>query len=94
MDYAQEGEFPEINLNGRRWYDESEGIFHGIAKIYQQPEHISYTILPYKQVKAVAERFMNNPAMVNRKKYFETWEQDLIMKQRLTHRLRKSRYIV
>ena len=76
-DYAQEGEFPEINLNGRRWYDESEGIFHGIAKIYQQPEHISYTILPYKQVKAVAERFMNNPAMVNRKKYFETWEYDL-----------------
>jgi fumarate reductase flavoprotein subunit len=76
-DYAQEGEFPEINLNGKRWYDESEAIFHGIAKIYQQPEHISYTIMPYQQVKTVAERYMNTPAMANRAKYFATWEEDL-----------------
>ncbi len=76
-DYAQEGEFPEINLNGKRWYDESEALFHGIDKIYQQPEHMSYTILPYKQVKEVAERFMNTPAMANRAKYFATWEEDL-----------------
>ncbi len=76
-DYAQEGEFPEINLNGKRWYDESEALFHGIDKIYQQPEHISYTIMPYKQVKEVAERFMNTPAMANRAKYFATWEEDL-----------------
>ena len=76
-DYAQEGEFPEINLNGKRWYDESEALFHGIDKIYQQPEHMSYTILPYQQVKEVAERFMNTPAMANRAKYFATWEEDL-----------------
>lgn len=76
-DYAQEGEFPEINLNGKRWYDESEALFHGIDKIYQQPEHMSYTILPYQQVKEVAERFMNTPAVANRAKYFATWEEDL-----------------
>ena len=76
-DYAQEGEFPEINLNGKRWYDESEALFHGIDKIYQQPEHMSYTILPYQQVKEVAERFMNTPAMANRAKYFATWQEDL-----------------
>lgn len=76
-DLAQEGEFPEINLNGRRYYNEGDGLFHGIASIYAQPDHVSYTIMPYAQTKEVAERFINNKAIGSRARFFETWEQDL-----------------
>ena len=76
-DLAMEGEFPQVNLNGKRWFDESEAIFHGVEKIYQQPDHVSYTIMPYAQVRDLAKRFINTSAFGSRAKFFETWEADL-----------------
>lgn len=76
-DLAQEGEFPEVNILGKRFYDESHSLFFGIDHIFAQPDHISYTILPYAQAKEVAERFMNTPSFGDRRRFFATWEQDL-----------------
>ena len=78
-DYALEGEFIQVNLNGRRWVAEHPMCImaDGKAHIAEQPKEISYTIMPYDQIKAVAERYVNNPAMASKAHLYATWEQDL-----------------
>ncbi len=75
-DYALEPEFIQVNVNGQRWYNEQEGIMHN-EKIKEQPREITYTIFPYSQIKAVADRYCNSPFFASKKNLYETWEQDL-----------------
>jgi fumarate reductase flavoprotein subunit len=75
-DFALEPEFIQVNRNGRRWYNECEGIM-AIEKLARQPKEISYTIMPYSQIKAVAERYLSNPAFKSKWSFYATWLQDL-----------------
>ena len=77
-DYALEPEFIQVNLNGRRWVDETKGIMNGMSQlISDQPKEISYAIVPYDQIKACADRYVHNPAVANKAHFYATWEEDL-----------------
>lgn len=90
-DFALEPEFIQVNLNGRRWVDETKGIMNGMSQlISEQPKEISYAILPYQQIKACAQRYVNNPAYANKAKFYATWEEDLEEESKLDTPVKKA----
>ena len=90
-DFALEPEFIQVNLNGRRWVDETKGIMNGMSQlISDQPKEISYAIFPYDQIKACAERYVNTPAYANKKQFYATWEADLEEESKLDTPVKKA----
>lgn len=90
-DFALEPEFIQVNLNGRRWVDETKGIMNGMSQlISEQPKEISYAIFPYDQIKACAERFVHNPAVANKAHFYATWEEDLEEESKLDTPVKKA----
>lgn len=89
-DFGVEGEYMQVNLNGRRWFDESIGVRGEGNTIHDQPDSVSYTIMPYAQVKAMAERYVSTPAFANKKEFYETWEEDLDHEAALDTPVKKS----
>ena len=90
-DYALEPEFIQVNLNGKRWVDETKGIMNGMSQlISDQPKEISYAILPYDQIKACAERYVKNPAFANKAHFYATWEEDLEEESKLDTPVKKA----
>lgn len=80
-----------MNLNGRRWVDETKGIMNGMSQlISDQPKEISYAIFPYDQIKACAERYVNTPAYANKKQFYATWEADLEEESKLDTPVKKA----
>ena len=76
-DFALEPVFPQINILGKRWFDETEGIMNGLEKITAQPKEISYAIFQYDMIKEMANAYAANPAYANKKQFYATWEADL-----------------
>lgn len=75
-DYALEPQFIQVNINGQRWGNEEKGIMNPVDGVLNQPKQISYAILPYNQIKAVVEGYLQNPALQKRWSTYETWEAD------------------
>ena len=90
-DFALEPEFIQVNLNGRRWVDETKGIMNGMSQlISDQPKEISYAIFPYDQIKACADRYVHNPAVANKAQFYATWEEDLEEESKLDTPVKKA----
>ena len=90
-DFALEPEFIQVNINGKRWVDETKGIMNGMSQlISDQPKEISYAIFPYEQIKACAERYVNNPAVANKAQFYATWEEDLEEESKLDTPVKKA----
>ena len=90
-DFALEPEFIQVNLNGRRWVDETKGIMNGMSQlISDQPKEISYAIFPYDQIKACAERYVSTPAFASKAKFYATWEEDLEEESKLDTPVKKA----
>lgn len=90
-DFALEPEFIQVNLNGKRWVDETKGIMNGMSQlISDQPKEISYAIFPYDQIKACAERFVADPRQWNKKHFYATWEEDLEEESKLDTPVKKA----
>ncbi len=90
-DYALEPEFIQVNLNGKRWADETKGIMDGMSQmISDQPKEISYAIFPYEQIKACADRFVHNPAVATKAHFYASWEEDLEEESKLDTPVKKA----
>ena len=76
-DIALEPDMPQFNLNGQRWIDESIGLHGMTGAIAQQPKEISWAIQSREGVKAIADRFLGNPAFASKAYLYETWEAEL-----------------
>ncbi|MCR4843280.1 MAG: FAD-binding protein [Eubacterium sp.] len=76
-DIALEPDMLQINLNGKRWINEEGHLFGMTPHIAEQPKEISYSIQSVDNIKSVAERFINNPAMASKKHLYETWLEEL-----------------
>lgn len=76
-DFGTQGEWMQVNAEGRRWWNESIGVRGEGNTIHQQPKGYSYVIMPREQVKAMAEAFVANPAFANKKQFYASWEYDL-----------------
>jgi len=76
-DYVLNPEVIQVNILGKRWENEENGIMNPTEGVAKQPKEISYGIMPRELAKTLAERYMNNPAMAKKKYLYETWEQDL-----------------
>ena len=89
-DMALEPESIQVNLNGKRWVDETLHL-HGMTPyISQQPKEISWSIGGRDNWKALAERYMANPAFAKRVWQFETWEEDLEEESKLELPVKKA----
>ena len=76
-DFALEPDMIQVNLNGKRWVNEELNL-HGMTPyITDQPRHISYAIASRDHLKEIADRFINNPFFASKKKFYETWEEEL-----------------
>ncbi len=76
-DMALEPDVPQFNLNGERWSNEADGLFGMTAVIAQQPKEVSWAIQSRDGFRAVADRFLSNPAFASKAYLYETWEDEL-----------------
>ncbi len=76
-DIALEPEMLQVNLNGRRWVDETGHLFGMTDHIAEQPRGISYAIQSLDNIAAIAQRFLDNPAFASKRYLYETWQADL-----------------
>ena len=89
-DFALEPVFPQIGSKGRRWFNEELGIMQGTDIFLQQEKQISWAIMQYDMIKAVAESYAVNPAFSNKKHFYATWEADLDEESRLDTPVKKA----
>lgn len=67
----------QVNLDGKRWVDESVGL-HGMTPyIARQPKEISWSVGSRDDWKRRADGFLSNPAFAKRAWQFETWEAEM-----------------
>lgn len=76
-DFALEPEMLQVNLNGKRWIDETVHLFGMTPHIAEQPKEISWSIQSLDNLTDIANRFINNPAMASKKNLYETWLEEL-----------------
>ena len=76
-DIALEPDMPQFNRDGRRWINEADGLFGMTARIAEEPGELSWAIQSRDGIKAVAERFITNPAFASKAYLYETWEAEL-----------------
>ena len=76
-DIALEPDIPQFNRDGRRWINEADGLFGMTAVIASQPGELSWAIQSRDGIKAIADRFLSNPAFASKAYLYETWEAEL-----------------
>lgn len=76
-DIALEPEMLQINLDGRRWVDETGNIFAMRRIIADQPREVSWAIHGRDTLAMIADRFIHNPAFASKAYLYETWEEEL-----------------
>ena len=76
-DIALEPDMPQFNRDGRRWINEADGLFAMTAIIAQQPGELSWAVQNRDGIRAIAERFIANPAFASKAYLYETWEAEL-----------------
>jgi fumarate reductase flavoprotein subunit len=77
-DIALEPEMLQVNLNGKRWVDETGNIFAMREIIHEQPQERSWAIHTRDTYEKIAQRFIKNPAFASKAYLYETWEEELL----------------
>jgi fumarate reductase flavoprotein subunit len=77
-DIALEPEMLQVNLNGKRWVDETGNIFAMREIIHEQPQERSWAIHTRDTYEKIAQRFIKNPAFASKDYLYETWEEELL----------------
>ena len=67
----------QINLNGKRWVDETAHLHGMTAHIAEQPKEISWSIQSRDNIAAIVDEILHNPGMAKRWWQFERWEEEL-----------------
>jgi len=76
-DIALDPTMLQINLNGKRWVDETLHL-HGMTPyIAGQPKEISWSIQSRGHIASIVDDILHNPGMAKRHWQFETWEEEL-----------------
>ncbi|MBP1737570.1 MAG: fumarate reductase/succinate dehydrogenase flavoprotein domain protein [Oscillospiraceae bacterium] len=66
-----------VNLNGKRWQDETGGLMAGRFEIAKQPKEVAWGIFDQKAVDRIAGEYLNDPALAEQKWIFELYQEDL-----------------
>jgi fumarate reductase flavoprotein subunit len=77
-DIALEPEMLQVNLNGKRWVDETGNIFAMREIIHEQPQERSWAIHTRDTYEKIAQRFIKTPAFASKAYLYETWEEELL----------------
>jgi fumarate reductase flavoprotein subunit len=77
-DIALEPEMLQVNLNGKRWVDETGNIFAMREIIHEQPQERSWAIHTRDTYEKIAQRFIKNPAFASKAYLYVTWEEELL----------------
>lgn len=89
-DIALEPEMLQINLNGKRWVDETLHL-HGMTPfIHHQPKEISWSIQGRDVIESIANRTIDNPAFASKANLYRTWEADLGEESKLDTPVKKA----
>jgi fumarate reductase flavoprotein subunit len=89
-DMALEPDVPQVNINGKRWYNECGHCMFGVDDLAKQPKEISYGIVQYDHAKEIAHRYMTNPAFASKRHFYATWEADLEEESQLDTPVKKA----
>jgi hypothetical protein len=73
-DIGLEPDMIQVNLDGKRWTNESTGLHELTATIADQPKQLSWSIQSRDQIAAIADRFVSNPAFASKANLYKTWE--------------------
>ncbi len=77
-DMGLEPEVLQINLNGKRWANETLHL-HGMTPyISEQPKEISWAIQGRSVYEMIANRTINNPAFAAKANFYRTWEEEFL----------------
>ncbi|MBR1781382.1 MAG: FAD-binding protein [Oscillospiraceae bacterium] len=76
-DIALEPEMLQINLNGKRWIDETGHLFGMTPQIHFQPAEVSWAIQSRDVYEMIADRTISNPAFASKASLYKTWEEEL-----------------
>jgi fumarate reductase flavoprotein subunit len=66
-----------VDLNGKRWQDESGGLFMGRINIAGHPKECSWNIFTQKTIDTIFEQFMNDPTLADEADSYSTYQEDL-----------------
>jgi succinate dehydrogenase/fumarate reductase flavoprotein subunit/NAD-dependent dihydropyrimidine dehydrogenase PreA subunit len=66
-----------VNLNGKRWQDETGGLMGGRFKIGEQPKEIAWGIFDKHAFDRIVTDYLNDPALSDQKFIFEKCQEDL-----------------
>lgn len=70
-------EVVHINLNGRRWIDESAGIMNGRYLIFQQPKGVSYAVVDDNLLDVLGQRLIANPPDISDGWIFKDYRKEI-----------------
>ena len=76
-DIALDPTMLQINLNGKRWVDETLHLHGMTPHIADQPKEISWSIQSRDNIAAIVDGILSNPGMAKRWWQFERWEEEL-----------------
>jgi fumarate reductase flavoprotein subunit len=66
-----------VNLNGKRWQNEENGLFGGRFIIHKQPKEIAWSILSLERAYEVAKSYIADPAYRDEAWLYESYKEDL-----------------
>lgn len=66
-----------VDLNGKRWQDESGGLFMGRINIAGHPKECSWNIFSQKNVDDIFDRFLHDPTLADEVECYEHYQEDL-----------------
>ena len=66
-----------VNLNGKRWQDESGGLMEGRFKIMEQPKEIAWGIFDQANIDRIGQEYINDPKLREETWIYETYQEDL-----------------
>lgn len=66
-----------VNLNGKRWFDESGGLHVGCHRIKGSPKEVSWGIYSQKNVDDIMQGYMKDPSLSDEYASYECYQEDL-----------------
>ena len=74
-----------VNLNGKRWHNEENGLMGGRFHIAEQPKEISWGIFDQAGIDEVIKGYRSDPAMSDESWIYERYQTDLAEESALPH---------
>ncbi len=66
-----------VNLNGKRWFDESKGLMAGAPNIKGSPKEVAWGIYTQKNVDDIMDEYLHDPTLSNEYDCYECYQEDL-----------------